>query len=95
MQAATLSISNNGFACIETSSYLASWKICLLLMFRYGFRREGKVVPPITDQAIYKDYVKDELRILSGWDNLRGYDWLANDLRSDMFLRDFYERHCR
>jgi len=83
----------NGYAWITTPSRRERLWLGLLLMFRYGFWRWGTYVPPITDEAIYPDFIRGKKRILTGWDNWVGYDLLANDPESDRFLRAFYERH--
>jgi len=83
----------NGYAWITTQSRRERLWLGLLLMFRYGFWRWGTYVPPITDEAIYPDFIRGKKRIHAGWDNWVGYDLLANDPESDQFLRAFYERH--
>ena len=85
----------NGYARITTFSRWQRTKLVLLLTFRYGFWRSGTSIPPITDDAIYPDFVRGRKRILAGWDNWFGYDFLANDPESDAFLRSFYDKHCR
>ena len=79
---------------ITTFSMWKSWKISLLLMFRYGFYRWGIYIPPITDEAIHPNYIRGNLKISAGWDNWYGYDWFAANDITDQFLTDFYHKHC-
>ncbi len=79
---------------ITSFSFWRSWKVSLLLKLRYGFHRDGKYIAPVTDEAVYPSYVKDELSITSGWDNWFGYDWLAGGAQTDDFLEKFYDKHC-
>jgi hypothetical protein len=85
----------NGFARISTFSYSRRMRLALLLTFRYGFWRWGPWIPPITDDAIYPDFIRGAKRILAGWDNWFGYDFLADNAETDIFLRRFFEKHCR
>ena len=62
-------------------------------MFRYGFRRKGFYVPPIIGEAIYPSYVRGKLEVLSGWDDLTGYEWIAENEQTDVFLNRFYARY--
>jgi hypothetical protein len=78
---------------IVTFSGYESWKISLLLMFRHVFLRRGKYIPAFTDQAIYPSYFRGELEILSGWDIWYGYDWIASNEQTDVFLTRFYRRY--
>jgi hypothetical protein len=89
-----LNTAANGFAWLSTHSRREYWRLCLLLVFRYGFVRKGRYIPAITDEAIFPDYVRFGLRIQAGWDNWMGYDLLAANERSDAFLRRFYAKHC-
>jgi len=84
----------NGRVCISTFSFWKSWKVSLLLMFRYGFYRWGLYVPPITDEAIHPGFRRCKLIIESGWDHWSGYDWFSDNKEADDFLRKFYYRHC-
>ena len=84
----------NGLACIATRSRLQYWRLCLILVFRYGFLRRGRYVLPVTDDAIFPDYVRSGLRILAGWDNWLSFHLLAANEQSDAFLRRFYLKHC-
>ena len=79
---------------ISTFSFLKSWKVSLLLMFRYGFYRWGPYVPPITDEAVHPSFLRGKLKIHTGWDNWEGYDWFAENEETDKFLIKFYEKHC-
>lgn len=92
--AAHLTTAANGLAWISTHSRSEYWRLCFLLVFRHGFVRWGRYIPPITDEAIFPDYVRFGLRIHAGWDNWMGYDLLAANQRTDDFLRHFYLRHC-
>ena len=83
-----------GFAWVTAYSRLEYWRLSLLLVFRYGFVRWGRYIPPITDEAIFPDFVRFGLRIQAGWDSWMGYDLLAANERSDVFLRRFYAKHC-
>lgn len=89
-----LTTAANGFACISTFSRKQRRRLALLLVFRYGFLRWGVYVPPVTDDAIFPDFVRWGMRIYSGWDNWMGYDLLAANAKSDVFLRHFYAKHC-
>ena len=84
----------SGFATISTLSYWSRTRLALLLMFRYGFWRWGSWIPPITDDAIYPDFIQGRKRILAGWDNWFGYHFLADNAETDLFLRKFFESHC-
>ena len=90
---AELRTAANGYAWITTPSRRERLWLGLLLTFRYGFWRWGTYIPPITDEAIYPDFIRGRKRIHAGWDNFVGYDLLAGDAESDKFLRAFYERH--
>lgn len=85
----------SGRVTISTFSFWRSWKVSLLLMLRYGFYRWGPYVPPITDEAVHPRFHRGKLIIESGWDNWFGYDWSGTNRETDIFLLDFYERHCR
>lgn len=85
----------SGRIVISTFSFWRSWKVSLLLMFRYGFYRWGAYVPPITDEAVHPRFHRGKLVIESGWDNWFGYDWFATNEETDIFLSNFYDRHCR
>ncbi len=85
----------NGFARVTTFTFWQRIRLGLLLMFRYGFWRWGIWIPPITDDAIYPEFNRGKKRIFAGWDNWFGYDLIATDPDSDLFLRAFYEKHCR
>lgn len=89
-----LSTAASGFAWVTTHSKRQRTRLGRLLMFRYGFWRWGAYVPPITDEAIYPDFIRWGLRLHSGWDACVGYDLLAANAKSDAFLRRFYVRHC-
>ena len=91
---AQLSTAANGYAWITTHSRSEYWRLALILVFRYGFIRWGRYVLPITDEAIFPNYVRRGLRINAGWDNCMGYDLLAANERSDTFLRRFHHKHC-
>lgn len=84
----------NGRVCISTFGFWKSWKVSLLLMFRYGFYRWGPYVPPITDEAVHPRFHRGKLVIESGWDNWFGYDWFADNKETDDFLKKFYYKHC-
>ena len=90
----TISKTAHGHVRISTFSFWKSWKVSLLLMFRYGFYRWGLYVPPITDEAVHPRFHRGKLVIESGWDNWFGYDWFADNDATDNFLRIFYEKHC-
>ena len=89
-----LNTAASGFAWVTTHSRLRYWRLCITLVFRYGFLRWGRYVPPITDEAIFPDYVRFGLRIHAGWDNWTGYHLLAANERSSAFLQRFYLKHC-
>lgn len=85
----------SGRVTISTFSNRRSWKVSLLLMLRYGFYRRGPYVPPLTGEAVHPRFHRGKLIIASGWDNWFGYDWSSTNGETDIFLLDFYERHCR
>lgn len=85
---------HEGRARITTFSFWRSWKLSLLLMFRYGFLRWGIYIPPFTDEAIHPSYYRGKLKILAGWDNWFGYDWFAANEETDIFLKNIYDKHC-
>ena len=89
-----LTTTASGFARVSTFSKRQRTRLGLLLMFRYGFARWGVYVPPITDEAVYPDFVRPGMRIHTGWDNRMGYDLFASNSKSDAFLRRFYAKHC-
>lgn len=89
-----ISTTHDGRPRITTFSLCQSWRVSLLLMFRYGFYRWGMYVPPITDEAIHLSYFRGRLKIDSGWDNWFGYDWYSANSETDAFLLRFYEKHC-
>ena len=84
----------NGRLCISTFGLWRSWRVSLLLMFRYGFSRRGRFIPPVTDEAVYPRFHRCSLVIESGWDNWFGYDWFASNKETDEFLKQFYDKHC-
>jgi hypothetical protein len=90
-----LNTAANGLAWITTFSSRQSRRLSLLLMFRYGFWRWGIWIPAITDEAIFPDFVRFRLRVLAGYDHWMGYHLLADNPGSDVFLRQFYAKHCR
>ena len=92
--AVNLQTAANGFARITTFSLWQRARLGFLLTFRYGFWRWGSWIPPIADDAIYPDFIRGRKRILAGWDNWFGYDFLAKDPETDAFLREFYTNHC-
>ena len=93
MSSVVLATAANGHAWIHTRSAARAWRISLLLMFRHGFRRRGSWVPGIAGEAVYPDYRRGKLRILSGWDDCVGYDFLSDDEETDRFLESFADRH--
>jgi hypothetical protein len=82
-----------GRVSIETESLKESWRISLLLMFRYGFFRWGIYIPPITDEAIHPNFVRFNLKICAGWDNWSCYYFFADNPQTDSFLLKFYNKH--
>ncbi len=82
-----------GFYRITTFGVYKSWKVSLLLMFRYGFWRWGFYMPPIAGEGIFPNFRRGRLNIYTGYDDWFGYDWFARDAESDRFLRKFYEKH--
>jgi hypothetical protein len=58
-----------------------------------GFWRWGIYIPPITDEAIYPSYIRWGLKIMSGWDNWVGYDFLSANAKTDHFLEQFIGKH--
>lgn len=94
MNGVHLQTAANGFARLSTFSWWKRLWLGLLLRYKYGFRRSGRMVAPGSDDAIYPDFVRDNQRILSGWDNWFGFDLLADDVQTDAFLREFHAKHC-
>ena len=92
---AEISLAHNGRVRITTFDVWTSWKISLLLMLRYGFFRWGTYIPPITDEAVHPSYYRLKLKIHAGWDSWFGYDWLAENEATDVFLKVFYQKHLR
>lgn len=86
---------HDGFVRIVTFSRYQSWKISLLLMVRHRFRRRGDYMPATTDQAIFPSYYRGQLEILSGWDIWFGYDWIASNEQTNVFLTQFYGQYCK
>lgn len=84
----------SGRVSLESQSYWTSWRISILLMFKYGFKRKGVYIPPVTDESIYPDYIKEGVKIYSGWDNWTEYYWSADNEEADRFLKKFYDKHC-
>jgi hypothetical protein len=87
-------IAANGFSWISTFSIWWYIWLSLLLSLRYGFWRKGSWIPAITDEAVHPDFVRGTKVIHAGWDIWSGYDFLAGNKESDVFLKRFYERHC-
>ncbi len=79
---------------ITTKSRFRAWRVTLLLMFRYGFRRRGVWILPLGGEGISPSFHRGELEISAGYDNWSGYDWGAENAASDTFLRTFYRDHC-
>lgn len=75
------------------STWQCIW-LGLLLTFRHDFRRKGSWIPAITDEAVYPDLIRGIEVIRAGWNNWFGYDFLAGDEESEVFLKMFYRRHC-
>jgi len=90
-----LDTTGEGRVQISTDSYLNSWKVSLLLMFRYGFMRWGIYLPSPSDETIYPSYYRGKLKVLKGWDNWSDYYWFADNEKTDFFLTKFYENHCK
>jgi hypothetical protein len=82
----------NGFFSIETNSAWVRLRLGLLLIFRYGFYRWGSCTIGI-DETIYPSFLRFGICICAGWDNFSGYYLMANDQKSDEFLRRFYDKH--
>ena len=79
---------------IETESFWLSWKINLLIKFKYQFKRKGRFILGL-DEIVYRSFVKSGLIINSGWDIWCGYDWSADNVLTDQFLTDFYHKHLK
>ena len=94
-KAVELHIAENGFSCITTFSMWHSMRLRLLLRFRYGFKRHWPWMPAITDQAIHPDFVRGKEIIKAGWDHWYGYELLADNKETDIFLKGFHARHCK
>lgn len=84
----------NGFCVLSTFSHFTRFRLGLLLMFRYGFWRKGRLVLAVTDDAVYPDFVRGQKIIHASWDNWTGFDFLAGNAETDAFLHAFYLRHC-
>lgn len=84
----------NGFAWVSTSHRRRFLWLTLLLRVRYGFDRDGReIVGP--DEVLYRDFVRDDVRIHAGQDLWMGSYLLAVDDLSDAFLRQLHRDHCR
>ncbi len=83
----------NGFIAICMDSLWMRFKLSFLLCFKYGFLREGQWSPTENDDEIYAHFVRDNLRILAGWDHSLGHYLLADNQQSNVFLRGFYQEH--
>ena len=79
---------------IETFSIWKSWKVRFLLTKRYGFKRSGRSISALPDETIHKDFVRNGLKIVAGWNNWVGYYWSADNKETDVFLNYFYSRYC-
>ncbi len=62
-------------------------------MFLYYFKRKGPWIPGIGAEALYPDYIKGNLLIISGWERMMGYDFLSDNDDTDAFLTDFIREH--
>jgi hypothetical protein len=89
-----LATAASGFVLIATFSSWQRLRLVFLLTVVHGFWRRGGRNVVGADSHIYRDFLRKNLRILSGYDNWIGYDFLAADAESDAFLRCFYARHC-
>lgn len=83
----------NGFIAICMDSLWLRFKLSVLLTFKYGFYREGQWSSTETDEEIYAHFVRENLRILAGWDQRLGHYLLADNQQSNVFLRSFYQEH--
>ena len=79
---------------IESESFWIAWKVRILLMFKYKFKRKGKFIS-FVDQSIFFDYVKADLKIISGWDSWFSYYWSADNELTDKFVMQFYDKHLK
>ena len=95
MKGVVLTSTVSGRVRLETNKYWSSWYVSFLLMFNYGFTRKGKYMPPLTDESIYPDFIKGDLKICAGWDVWFGYDWFADNDKTDQFLKKFDQKHCQ
>lgn len=93
MESVTLDRAADGHVWIRTESKAAFKRIRRTLIFRHGFIRWGSWIPPITDEAIFPDYIRWGLRIRSGWDNWVGFDFLAANNATDTFLIAFADKY--
>jgi hypothetical protein len=84
----------DGLTIITTHSPKQRLRLGLLLIFRYGFWRWGRIVAPGTDDAIYPSFIRWRKRITSFGSGWTGYSLAAENAETDAFLRQFYERHC-
>ena len=91
----TFATAANGHVWIHTRSWLRAKQIGLLLMFRYGFRRQGRGIRATPDEAIYPAYIRGGLRVLAGWDICVGYDFLSDSDDTDRFVSRFVEKHIK
>ena len=94
MKIAKLFCAANGFAVIETDSLAIRFKLGLLLTFRYGFYRRGTCSLALAGDSIHPSFVRGKKTILAGWDDWKGYYFLADNDEADKFLKVFYQKHC-
>lgn len=89
---AHLETAANGFACLSLSSWWRYRWLRLLLRLRYRFSPSGSAIRA-PGQSVHRALVRGGLRVLGGWDDLGGYSLLADDPRTDEFLREFARKH--
>ncbi len=79
---------------MENVGVVALLKVRWLLRFRYGFRRAGKVIEGF-GEAIYPDFVRGPITLKAAQDDMVGYTLHASNEESDVFLREFAQRHAQ
>ncbi|WP_154222732.1 hypothetical protein [Marinicella rhabdoformis] len=81
---------------METKGYWVSWRIAFMLVLKYGFKREGKVIGTGSPfESIYQDYIEGQCKIKAGFEGMLGYYWSAENDEADQFIKTFHQKHCQ
>ena len=77
---------------IWTNSWIRATFFAIRLGWFYGFKRAGRrITTPY--EAIYPDFVRDNIRISADWEGLVGYHFHAANGESDAFVEKFFGGH--